>query len=321
MKTRKIASLMTALAFLALLVGLGQGVATAKERYEEKFQKTETLPKDGKVYLKNISGDIKVVSWAEAQVKIDAVKYSRASSEKEAQEDFQKVTIEVIREGNTLRITTKYPEHRKFWKDESVDVSVDYSLWIPDQASLQIETVSGDTEIDAVGGALDIEAVSGDVTVQKVNKQAEINTVSGDLTLLDAAGDVHLKAISGTIRLDKVRGSVDAETISGDIDVKEASQAKTVRINALSGDVTFTGAISPDGRYSLKSHSGDIDITIPADSSFELEAETFSGSINTEFKIEVSGSISRKELHGVVNKGGTVLKLETFSGTIRLRKR
>jgi DUF4097 and DUF4098 domain-containing protein YvlB len=320
MKTRKIASLMTGLAFLAMLLGLSQ-VATAKDRYEEKFQKTESLAKDGKVYLKNVSGDIKVVSWAEAQVKIDAVKYSDASSEKKAKEDFAKVTIEVIREGDTLRISTKYPEHKTFGHNESVDVSVDYVLSIPDQASLKIETVSGDTEIDVVGGTLNINAVSGDVDIKKVGKQAEITTVSGNLTLLEASGDVFLKAVSGDINLDSAKGSVEAETISGDIEIKEASQAKNVRIKVLSGDVNYTGAILPDGRYSLKTHSGNIEMTIPADSSFELEATTFNGNVNSEFKIEVSGNISPQELHGTVNKGGPVLKLDSFSGTIKLRKR
>jgi hypothetical protein len=61
-------------------------------------------------------------------------------------------------------------------------------------------------------------------------------------------------------------------------------------------------------------------MTIPANSAFEFDAGTFSGVIDSDFPVEVSGKMSSRELHGVVNKGGSALRLSTFSGDIDLKK-
>ena len=74
---------------LALIVGVALVAipAAAREKYEEKFEKTETLAKDGKVYLSNISGDNVIKTWKENQVKILALKVSQASTAAKAKEN------------------------------------------------------------------------------------------------------------------------------------------------------------------------------------------------------------------------------------------
>jgi hypothetical protein len=59
---------------------------------------------------------------------------------------------------------------------------------------------------------------------------------------------------------------------------------------------------------------------LPADSAFDFEAGTFSGSIESDFEIKMSGKISEKEMRGVVNGGGASVKLSSFSGDIKLKK-
>src|SRR4030042_768705 len=149
--------------WLVVLPLLVFSLAAAKEKYEEKFDKTVALAKDGKVDISNISGDITVMSWNQDQVKIEAVKYSEASSLEKAKENAAKVTIEVVPEGNILRIETKYPKSVKFWAGDSVDVSVEYKLWIPEKAALKAINVSGDITAEAIGGAGAPQAGSGGI--------------------------------------------------------------------------------------------------------------------------------------------------------------
>ena len=59
---------------------------------------------------------------------------------------------------------------------------------------------------------------------------------------------------------------------------------------------------------------------IPANSSFDLEAGTFSGVIDSDFEIQVEGKISPKEVHGTVNKGGARIRAKSFSGNVEIRK-
>jgi DUF4097 and DUF4098 domain-containing protein YvlB len=292
-----------------------------KEKYEEKFQKVVDLAKDGNVYLSNISGDIEIKTWNNNSVKIDALKISRASTSQRAKENADRVKIEVEKVGKTLRIETKYPKRIDRWFSGSINVSIDYRLWIPKQASMEVKTVSGDIEAEGLGGLLEINAVSGDIMVNKADKGVDIETVSGDLELEDINGDAELETVSGEIVLDRIKGSIDAETVSGEIELREVSMARDVEVGTVSGDITYHGDINPQGRYILKAHSGDIEVKLPADAGFELEAETYSGHIDCDFEVSVSGRIKQRQISGKVNQGGAVLRLTTFSGSITIEKR
>jgi DUF4097 and DUF4098 domain-containing protein YvlB len=311
---------MKATGWLVVSLLLVYSVALAKEKYEEKFDKTVALAKDGKVEINNVSGDITVTSWNQDQVKIAAVKYSQASSLEKARENAAKVTIEVVQEGNILRIETKYPKSGKFWGGESVDVSIEYKLWIPEKASLKAVNVSGDVAAEAVGGAAALKSVSGGIRLTKAAAGADCSSVSGGVEVTDVTGNVFLKSVSGDVKADRVKGSVEAETVSGEVDLLGISDAPTVRAKALSGGVQYRGVISKQGNYSFKSHSGDVVLYLPADSAFDFEAETFSGGVESDFEVKMVGKVSPKEMSGSVNGGGAVLKLSAFSGDIKLKK-
>ncbi len=287
------------------------------QKYQEKFNKTETIAPDGKVTLSDISGDIVVRTWDKSEVQINAVKTSRASSLEKAKENAQKVTIEVTKADNGLRIEAKYPENH----EHGLNVSVDFDLMIPAKAGLDSNTVSGDVRVEKIGGGLKAGSVSGDVTVIGAGKGVDAHTVSGDVTVSDVDGDAYVKTVSGDVKAERIAGSISAETVSGDVTLTDISAARTVSAKALSGDVKYAGKINKDGRYTFTAHSGDLTVTLPGDAGFEFSAESFSGDITSDFKVEVQGKISKKELHGTVNGGGAVVKLETFSGDINLEKR
>jgi DUF4097 and DUF4098 domain-containing protein YvlB len=304
---------------LAFVATIGLGLALGHEKYEEKFEKTEALAKGGKVYLINVSGDIEIKSWKEDQVKIEALKVSEASTLDKAKENAKEVTIEVTNETGVLRIETKYPERRGFWGN-NINVSVNYKLWIPEKAPADVKSVSGDVTLDFIhGGAAKVNSVSGNVNVLGA-AGVEIKLVSGDITLENVMGDAYLKSVSGTIKATKITGSVELESVSGDIELNDVAEARTVTGKTISGNITYVGTIMPGGNYELKSHSGNVEMKIPANSAFDLEASTFSGVIDSEFEIQVVGKLSPKEIHGTVNKGGARIRLGSFSGNVELKK-
>jgi DUF4097 and DUF4098 domain-containing protein YvlB len=321
MRTQRAREWMVALAGLAFIVAFVAAPALAGEKYEEKFAKTEALAKTGTFYLSNVSGDIEVAVWKEAQVKIEAVKTSKAAGLDKAKENAAKVTIEVTKDGDAVRVETKYPKKEGgFWGGDRISVSVDYKVWVPDQAAVEIKSVSGVVVVAALGGKAKIDAVSGDVTLRGA-AGAEIKLVSGDLEIGNVGGDAFIKAVSGDITVTKIKGSVEADAVSGDIELRDVSEAQSVDVKTVSGNVIYVGTIKPGGRYELKTHSGDVRMTIPADSAFDFEANTFSGDIDSDFEITVSGKISPKEIRGTVGKGGATVTLKSFSGNVDLKKK
>jgi DUF4097 and DUF4098 domain-containing protein YvlB len=317
MKNRKMTKTAVVLAVACLAFGLYSGVVWAGEKYEEKFNKTESLAKDGKVILSNVSGKIEIQSWDQAQVKIDATKISDSSSLERAKENCASVNIEVTKSGNFVQISTIYPSH--FLRN--VNVSVNYVVWVPDKASVNIKSMSGVVAVTSIGGSLEGNLVSGSVTLSKIAGSVDFRTVNGKIEIQDVGADIDVKTVSGGISATRVKGSVDAETTSGSIVLKEISEAKSVRAKALNGRISYDGLLGAGSKFELETLSGGVDLTLPANASFELEAKTFSGHINSDFPITMSGNISPKELRGVVNNGGSTLRLKTFSGSIDIRKR
>ncbi len=304
---------------LTFVLTVGAGLAFGSEKYEEKFAKTEALAQNGKVYLGNVSGDIDIQTWKEGQVKIEALKVSEASSMDKAKENAAQVTIEVTKEGDTLRIETKYPERHGFWGGDNINVSVSYKLWVPEMASVEVRSLSGDVKLAPIGGTAKVHSVSGNVTVEGA-AGADIDLVSGDVVVGNVLGDAYLKTVSGDITVAKVKGSVEIASVSGDLELKDVSDAKTVTGKSVSGNITYTGTILSGGNYEITVHSGDVTLKIPANSAFDLEASTFSGSIDSDFQIQVMGKLSPKEIHGTVNGGGARIRVKSFSGSVEIKK-
>jgi len=318
MKSKKIIASMAFITLLIFFLGfipVESGIAP-REKYEEKFEKTVAIAKDGKVDVRNISGSIEVRTWDRAEVKIEALKVSKASSLSRAEENAQKVTIEVNKEDSTLWIETKYPETRI----RSLSVSVSYNLTIPSKAAIEASSVSGGIRLENIGGTVDASTTSGSVKLMNAEKGADLHTTSGGIEVKNVTGDVDINVTSGSITATQIKGSVSAETVSGGIKLLDISEASVVKAKALSGSVTYEGEIKSDGRYSLQTHSGRIEIRIPSGSAFDLEAKTFSGSINSDFDITISGKISKREVRGSVNGGGANVKLTAFSGGIYIKK-
>ncbi len=73
-----------------------------------------------------------------------------------------------------------------------------------------------------------------------------------------------------------------------------------MRVHVLSGRITYDGQIGAGSKFSLETLSGGIEVLLPANAAFELDAEAFSGHVNSDFPITMQGTISPKELRGVV---------------------
>ncbi len=69
-----------------------------------------------------------------------------------------------------------------FWGGDSINVSVDYKVWVPEQAAVEVKSVSGDVKVAPIGGAAKIGSVSGNVELGGA-AGADVDLVSGDLTV------------------------------------------------------------------------------------------------------------------------------------------
>jgi len=317
MKMKKIMVSLGVLFALLVMFGVNPAVAAEKEKFEEKFEKTVDLVRDGKVIIGNVSGNIEVKTWNKAQVQIDALKVSRAATLAKAKENITKVKIVITEENSTLRIKTEYPKTQ----NKNLSVSIYYTLMIPAEASINANSVSGNVTCEDIGGDLKGITVSGDVIVSEAKNGANCSSVSGDVEIDNVTGDVKLHSVSGSVLANEIKGSVEADTVSGSVVLTNITDADEIEASSISGKVKYEGDLASNGYYYLKSHSGRVEFIVPSNAAFDLEARTFSGSINSDFDITVRGKIEKRSLSGSINGGGAEVELNTFSGSVYLKKK
>jgi len=278
------------------------------------------IGRDGRVSLGNISGDMTVTGGSGDEVTIEATKRTRGDkSELDA--------VQIIVEENTGRVDvrTEYP-HR-----ENNHVSVDFVVTVPASASVEMHSIAGSLHITGVQGTARLETISGAVTAASTPRIEVAKSVSGNVELSGTSsdGDLSASSVSGSVRVKGVKArSIRIGAITGSVGVSDAA-CDRVDMKSLSGSVEYAGTLVKGGRYDLTSHSGAVRMILAGALGFELDASTFSGSINSELPLTIGGDagrngrprgISSRSIHGTFGDGSAVLTLRTFSGSIVINK-
>ena len=178
-------------------------------------------------------------------------------------------------------------------------------------ARVTVNGVKGNLTAEAGSGGLDVRAVSGDnvrietgsggIMVNDVNgKRLRVETGSGGV---DGAGltsdDLELGAGSGPIHVDDVR-------------------APRAKLNTGSGGIRV-GFATPVKSLSAESGSGGVTVALPAAINAMIDIETGSGGIDSDFPVQVN-RMERNHLHGQIGDGSGTIRIESGSGSVRLRK-
>ena len=99
--------------------------------------------------------------------------------------------------------------------------------------------------------------------------------------------------------------------------------SKIVDASTVNGTIVYEGKLVDGGHYSLGTHNGDLLLGIaePANATFTIR--TFQGSVSTELTLEgynAADARRGRRVTGTLGNGSADVNLETFGGSIRLRK-
>ncbi len=298
----------------------------------ERFSRKVKIGRDGRFSLSNISGDIVVTAGSGDEVSIDAVKRTRGDKS-----ELEQVQIIVDDRAGRVDVRTEHDRVRSDRNRQGDHVSVDYTVVVPASASVDLHSISGSVKVTGVHGSLRSESISGDVTVADAPKLEVAKTVSGSVSLtgITTDGDLTATSVSGSVHARglKARG-LDVGTVSGDISVAEAA-CERLEVKTVSGGVEYSGGIARGGRYEINSHSGTVRMILANPAGFELNANSFSGSIRSELPLTLGGDATRPDdgarrgrrgggdhaLRATFGDGSATLVVRTFSGDIIISKR
>ena len=182
----------------------------------------------------------------------------------------------------------------------------DYRVLVPSGAVVHLRSSGGMLQAHGLRG--------GDVILESTGAPAQVNDASNI--------HVHMKTLSGPIELDDVRDShLEVLSVSGNVRIHEVS-GSWIEVNSGSGQITYEGDPGTGGDYQLTSHSGDIEVSIPASSPVQINARAFND--ESDLGLPDSGTV------GTMGQGNLLLPpgiggasrfvLRSFRGKIRLSR-
>jgi hypothetical protein len=118
------------------------------------------------------------------------------------------------------------------------------------------------------------------------------------------AGDIDVNLTNGGIRLANVTGAVLA--------------------HSLNSHIIASFDRSPQKPVSLSTMNGGLDVTVPPDTKADLNLKTSNGKIYSDFDVRLAGGTLMqpgKGLNGTINGGGIEMRLNSFNGSIYLRRK
>jgi hypothetical protein len=185
-------------------------------------------------------------------------------------------------EGGVLNVYINYPNAAVFDFINAETLKLD--IYVPQEFS----------------GGIFTETISGSLKIEKFNlKNFEFKSLSGSIAANSlAVSDIKISSTSGKVVLTDAEGNIDISNISGNVDLML---------------ITLTGDLN------IKTISGRVAVSLPGKSEFNFELGSISGSIENEFGAQIKFADGRK-IEGTVGQGANMLKVNTTSGEIKLKK-
>lgn len=213
------------------------------------------------------------------------------------------------------------------------NVSISYDVTVPKDTSVQSHTGSGNQHVSDVNGPVRANTGSGNVIISGIGAEVRANTGSGNLEIRNIQGRTYAETGSGNTVATGIAGGFDARAGSGDITFEQTAsgsvRAETgsgnihlrnvsggLEAGAGSGDVEVQGKMASDWR--IHTGSGEVDVKLPSDAKFNINAQSSSGSVEVHHPVTMQGVLKKNHIEGTVNGGGTMLQVSTGSGTIRV---
>ncbi len=194
-------------------------------------------------------------------------------------------------------------------------------VFVPRRAKVWVKTATADISVSDVQGQLDLYVVGG--TIRVVGNPSELNAeaIDGDVLVSGSPGWLRAKSASGDVVLKGTSRDMTLSTVSGSVTVG-GGRFERAKLETVTGPVRFAGDLERGGVLDIDTHSGAVELVLPAKFSADLEMVTISGAIKNTLssKRPVTGRYGRgSELNGSVGNGGARVSVRSFKGVITLR--
>lgn len=259
---------------------------------------TLAVDRDARLHVENHRGEVVIETWDREQVRIVA-----------EHDDRERVSIDRV--GSLLRVRSR----ARRGPPGSVEFRITVPRWMP----LEVNGPFTDVSVDGVRGDITVETVQGDIDVRGGERLVSLRSVEGDIEVTDARGAIEAGAVNGDVRIDRSSGAVSANTVNGEVYLLSLTSTD-IAATTVNGDVVYDGTVDDNGRYRLTTHNGDIAMSLPESANATVSVATFNGELEASFPLALTDFRSGRKFSFVLGAGSATVELQTFQGTIQLRR-
>ena len=273
------------------------GGTEARRMRAPDTDETVNVTRGTRLSVDAFAGEVIVRGWARDAVRVQARHNSRT-----------KVTIRPS--GSLVAVSAS-------GSPGSVDYEINVPTWMPvkvegtyiyisvegTQADVAAETVRGDISIKGGASLITAKSIEGEVILEAPRGRVNASSVNQGVTITGGNGEFVVETTNGHVSLTNMEsGSVDAASINGNI--------------------KYDGTVAPSGKFRFSTHNGSIVVAVPESASAAFTVRTYNGSLNTNLPLKTSGEVRRgQRATYTLGSGSADFELESFGGTIQLRKR
>ena len=275
------------------------------------IQLQHTASAAARISVSNIAGSVNVIAWDRNEVQVGG-ELGEGAKPLAITGDNDHLVIKVESNGGSGWF--------KFGGDSRMAPTT-LELHVPRAASLDVDVISAPLVVDGLaGGRIKINTISGNARINARTPSLDVDSVSGGIEFSGHAEQASLQTVSGEILAPALGGKARLQTISGRVQASGGPWQK-FSLSTVSGNVQLVGGLTAGGTVDVDSMSGDVQLRLPADTSANLHASSFSGDLRSDF-----GTPTKPEhgpgssLDARLDGGNGKIRIETFSGDLRVRK-
>jgi hypothetical protein len=283
-----------------------------KTRYEfvktKAINKTYTVSGTDKLNITNSFGTVEVHTWNKNEIKVDVSIEVSSNTEAFAQKLIDGISVSNSQSGNEVSFKTSINGNNNS-KNEKSNMSVDYSIYMPESNPLKLSNEFGSTVIPDMKGTVELTSKFGSLNTGTLTDVKRINVEFGSATIESMSnGTAHISYSKAT--LNRVSGNVKLDfDFCGGVKVNLADNLTGLELHSSYSTINLRPAANLSAAYvintsfgSFKNKSGikfDDDKDDSDGPKFDFRYEGKSGSGSVPIKINDSfGKIILGEASG-----------------------
>jgi putative adhesin len=256
------------------------------------------VQKGTRLDINNFAGDVSIKVWDK-----DAVRVQVSHSDRET------IDIKPVDQSLLIRSHSSRGPQR----------SLDYQITVPRWMAIVVNGMYADVTLEGVGGDVTVDTNRGDIKVIGGTGFMSLKSMQGDIDASKFKGRIEVKALNQDIHLADIAGDVSAESTNGSL-VLDRIDSGNVDLYTVNGSISYDGPIKDKGIYRLTTHNGTIFMALPEKVNVTLMVRTYNGGFKSTFPVKLEDQNPRKRFTLTYGDGSARVELESFGGTIALRR-